>query len=120
MALSDACFEFLTAISRAAHKLADDAHYYAAPDYPLQYGPEVDALRRAAWIVGEHPYDVQAVSRLADLASKVQRYLDTPPNSDRSAERKAEVIELVRLLQNELSREEAEAVPSVVDNVVTA
>jgi hypothetical protein len=37
MALSDSCFEFLQAFSKAAETLAREAHYYFDPTYPLSY-----------------------------------------------------------------------------------
>jgi hypothetical protein len=46
MALSDSCFDFLRATADAAEELAVAVHRYSAPDYPIPYGIEIDALRR--------------------------------------------------------------------------
>ena len=73
MALSDSCFEFLNEVAQAADRLANEAHHYSAPDYPLRYGPEVDALKRAAVLYRDNPYDAEAGGRLLDLASAVGR-----------------------------------------------
>ena len=35
MALSDACFQFLTDVAEAAGRLAEEAHHYSAPDLSL-------------------------------------------------------------------------------------
>ena len=32
MAISDACFQFLTDVAEAAGRLAEEAHHYSAPD----------------------------------------------------------------------------------------
>jgi hypothetical protein len=48
MALSESCFEFMQATADAAEALAAAVHHYAAPDYPISYGIEIDALRRIA------------------------------------------------------------------------
>ena len=81
MALSDACFDFLEAVGGAARKLADEAHWYSAPDNPLRYGEEIDALRRACMVVAEAPYDPEAGVRLLRLAASVMRHHDTPPGT---------------------------------------
>jgi hypothetical protein len=47
MTLSDSCFEFMQAMADAADTLAAAVHHYAAPDYPISCGFEIDALRRA-------------------------------------------------------------------------
>lgn len=118
MALSDACFEFLEAVGAAARELSESVHWYAAPDYPLRYGEEIDALRRACMKVAESPYDAEAAARLVRLAASVMRYLDTPPNADELHARRQQMTELIRLLQADLDAEDAEAVPAVVENVV--
>jgi hypothetical protein len=119
MALSDSCFEFLEAVQEAASKLAEEAHHYSAPAFVSTYGTEVDALRRAAAIVAEHPYDHEAGSRLIRLAVKIGKYHDTVPGHPAEAENKKEMLELVRLLQSELTGEDVDAVPAVVENIVT-
>jgi hypothetical protein len=57
MALSDGCFDFLRSPADAADVLADAVHHYAAPGYPISYGGEIDALRRACAALRERPYD---------------------------------------------------------------
>jgi hypothetical protein len=118
MALSDSCFEFLTAVSVAARQFAKEAHHYSAPDYPIQYGPEIDALRRTAALVRDHPYDAEAGARLLKLASTVGRALDTPPGSPELEAREKQMDELIRLLTKQVTGEDAESMPSVIKNVV--
>jgi hypothetical protein len=55
LALSDSCFEFMQATADAAEALASAVHHYSAPDYPIPYGVEIDALRRACAAVKESP-----------------------------------------------------------------
>lgn len=118
MALSDSCFQFLTEVADAAGRLADEAHHYSAPDYPIQYGPEIDALKRAAVLFRNHPYDAEAGGRLLDLASAVGRYLDTPPGADELKERSTKVAELVQEMLGDLGIEDGKSLPSIVENVV--
>jgi hypothetical protein len=118
MSLSDACFEFLQAVENATDKLSNQAHYYGAPDYPIQYGPEVDALKRMAATVAEHPYDDMAVKRLVELATSVGPALDAPPDNAQFEAREAEVRRLVRIIQAELYGEDRESVEAVVKNAV--
>jgi hypothetical protein len=117
MALSDSCFGFLTDVAAAAGKLAEEAHHYSAPDYPIQYGPEIDALKRAAVLYRDHPYDAAAGARLLDLASAVGRYLDTPPGAGLT-ERSSKVAELVQELSSDLNIEDGKSLPSIIENVV--
>lgn len=117
MALSDACFEFLDAFGEAARKLAEEVHWYSAPDNPLRYGEEIDALRRACVAVAETPYDPEAGVRLLRLAASVMRHHDTPPGAPAAAEREAEMMELVRLLRSNLNDEDGSAVPSMVEHI---
>ena len=117
MALSDSCFEFLQAFGKAAETLAREAHYYSDPTYPLRYGKEVDALRRAAALTSESPYDPEAGARLLRLATSVMQYLDTPPGEEAN-QRQAEMRQLITILQSELDPEEAAAVPAVIQHVV--
>jgi hypothetical protein len=118
MALSASCFEFLTTVSEAAGKLAEEAHHYSAPSYPIQYGPEIDALKRAAVLFRDHPYDAEAGGRLLDLASAVGRYLDTPPGAAELPERSSKVAELVQEMSGDLSIEDGKSLPSIIENVV--
>ncbi len=41
-------------MANAARKLAEEVHRYSAPDRPLRYGEEIDALRRACMQVRKH------------------------------------------------------------------
>ena len=59
MALSDSCFDFMQATAEAAEALAADVYHHSAPDYPIPYGVEIDALRRACLAVKESPFDPQ-------------------------------------------------------------
>jgi hypothetical protein len=63
MALSDSCFEFLDAVAAAASALAKDVHHYAAPDNPLRYGSEIDALRREPARPWLRPHTMQRQGR---------------------------------------------------------
>lgn len=119
MALSDACFEFLGAVSKAAHELADAAHWYSAPDNPLRYGEEIDALRRACMAMAEAPYDPEAGVRLLRLAASIMRYHDTPPGILSKPEREAEMMKLVALLRSNLGAEDASAASSTVEHITS-
>ena len=119
MALSDSCFDFLTSVADAAGQFAKEAYHYSAPDYPIQYGPEIDALRRTAAIVRDHPYDSEAGARLLKLASTIGRALDTAPGSPELEAREKEMNELIQVLTKQVSGEDAESLPSIIKNVVT-
>jgi hypothetical protein len=119
MALSDSCFDFLQAVSTAAADLARDVHHYSAPDSPIAYGSEIDALRRACAAVTGAPYDPETGARLLRLAASVMAFHDTPPETQEASTREADMRKLVRLLQDALDGDDAAAVPSVVENVVT-
>ena len=106
----------MTEVADAAGRLADEAHHYSAPDYPIQYGPEIDALKRAAVLFRNHPYDAEAGGRL-DLASAVGRYLDTP-GAEELKERSTKVAELVQEMLGDLGIEDGKSLPSIVENVV--
>jgi hypothetical protein len=108
----------LTDVAAAAGRLAEEAHHYSAPDYPVQYGPEIDALKRAAVLFKDHPYDAEAGGRLLDLASGVGRYLDTPPGAEELKERSTKVAELVQEMLGDLGIEDGKSLPSIVENVV--
>ena len=84
MALSDSCFEFMQATADAADALAAAVHHYAAPDHPISYGLEIDALRRACAAVKESPFDPEAGAELLRLAASVMTFHDTPPDSERT------------------------------------
>ena len=118
MALSDSCFQFLSEVAEAAGRLAEEAYHCSAPDYPIQYGPEIEALKRAAVLFRDHPYDAQAGGRLLDLASAVGRYLDTPPGVEELKERSTKVAELVQEMLGDLGIEDGKSLPSIVENVV--
>jgi hypothetical protein len=117
MALSDSCFSFLTAVSKAAGEFAKEAHHYSAPDYPIVYGSEIDALRRTAAIVRDHPYDAEAGARLLKLASTIGRALDTAPGSPELEARQKDIDDLVRTLTAEIRGEDAASLPSIIENV---
>jgi hypothetical protein len=118
MALSDSCFEFMQNTADAAEALAAAVHHYAAPDYPIPYGVEIDALRRACAAVKERPYDPASGAELLRLASSVMIFHDTPPDTPEHLHREVEMKKLVRLLQETLDGNDGAAVPTVVQNVV--
>jgi len=118
MALSDSCFEFLHSVGEAAAQLGREVHWYSDPENPIQYGAEIDALRRACVAAGEAPYDAEALVRVVHLAMSIMRYHDTPPGAEMEAERRTQLKKLVRTIQAELSPEDAAAVQAVVDQVV--
>ena len=118
MALSDSCFNFLNEVAQAADRLANEAHHYSAPDYPLRYGPEVDALKRAAVLYRDNPYDAEAGGRLLDLASAVGRYLDAPPDDVELPERSAKVAQLIQEMSSDLGIEDSKSVTAIIENVV--
>lgn len=118
MALSDACFEFLSDVDDAARRLAEAVHWYAAPDYPIKYGEEIDALRRACAKVGTLPIDPTARAELIRLAAAVLLYHDTPPDTEDLPKREAEMTALIRLLQTNLTAEDKAAVPETIKDVM--
>lgn len=118
MALSDACFEFMQATAVAAETLAAAVYHYAAPDYPIPYGVEIDALRRACAAVKERPYDPASGAELLRLASSVMTFHDTPPDTPEHLHRAVEMKKLVRLLQETLDGNDKATVPAVVTNVM--
>ncbi|SIN88138.1 hypothetical protein SAMN05443247_00426 [Bradyrhizobium erythrophlei] len=119
MALSDACFEFLQATADAAEVLASKVHHYSAPDYPIQYGVEIDALRRACLAVRDRPYDPEAGAELLRLAASVMTFHDGSPGAPERCHREAEMRKLIGLLEEPLDHSEKAAVPAVVQNVMT-
>jgi uncharacterized protein DUF2321 len=118
MALSDACFDFLQATAEAAEVLAEDVHHYSEPHYPIPYGNEIDALRRACLTLRERPYDPQAAAELFRLVATVMAFHDTPPDTPESVHRATEMKTLIRLLEEPLDSSERAAVPAVVSNVL--
>jgi hypothetical protein len=118
MALSDSCFEFMQATADAAEALAAAVHHYAAPDCPIPYGVEIDALRRACAAVRERPYDPASGAELLRLAASVMIYHDTPPDTPEAVHRQTELKKLIRLLQDALDEDQKATVPAVVENVV--
>jgi len=119
MALSDSCFEFLAAVASAASTLAEEVHHYSSPDYPISYGAEIDALRRACVAVAEVPYDPEAGARLLRLAGSVMRFHDTPPDAAERSNRQAEVKKLIQLLERELDKAETDGISAVVESVAS-
>lgn len=118
MALSDSCFEFMQATADAADALAVAVHHYATPDYPIPYGPEIDALRRACAAVKERPFDPEAGIELLRLAASVMTFHDTPPETPTSLTREVEMKKLISLLQATLDHKDQVAVPAIIENVV--
>ena len=118
MALSDSCFNFMQATAEAAEALAADVHHYAAPDYPIPYGVEIDALRRACLAVKESPYDPQRGAELLRLAASIMTYHDAPPEAPARLAREAEMKQLIRLLEDALDGDQENIVPAVVKNVI--
>jgi hypothetical protein len=118
MALSDACSEFLQATRDAAEALAAAVHHYAAPNCPIPYGREIDALRCACAAVRERPYDPASGADLLRLAASVMTFHDTPPDTPEHRHREAEMKKLVSLLQENLDSNDGVGVAAVVGNVV--
>jgi hypothetical protein len=118
LALSDVCYDFLVEFGEAAKKLADGVHWYSAPDYPIGYGEEIDALRRACRKAIEDPHDPEAGALLLRLAASVMRYHDTPPGISDEQKRQEEMAALIWLLQSGTDAAEASAVPAVVESIV--
>jgi hypothetical protein len=77
--------------TEAAEELAAAVHHYAAPDNPITYGTEIEALRRACLAVKERPYSPEAAAALFRLAASVMTYHDTPPDTPESIHRQAEM-----------------------------
>lgn len=117
MALSDACFEFVQDFAEAARKLAEHTHFLSSPDWLVPYGFELDALRRMAATVSANPSDPEVGAYLLKLAIAVQKYHDTLPEIPESDARRAEMNELVRVLQAELEGEDQAAVPAIVETI---
>ena len=118
MALSDSCFEFMQATADAADALAATVHHYAAPDHPISYGLEIDALRRACAAVKESPFDPEAGAELLRLAASVMTFHDTPPDTPESLAREFDMKKLIRLLQATLDYDDKTSVPAIIENVV--
>jgi hypothetical protein len=118
MALSDSCFEFMQATADAAEALAIAVHHYAAPDYPISYGIEIDALRRACAAMKESPFDPESGAELLRLAASVMTFHDTPPDTPESLARDVEMKKLIKLLQATLESDDRTTVPAIIENVV--
>ena len=118
MALSDSCYEFMKATADAADALAAAVHHYAAPDYPIAYGIEIDALRRACAVMKESPFDPESGSELLRLAASVMTFHDALPESPQAFAREIEMKKLIRLLQATLDYDDRTTVPAIVENVV--
>lgn len=120
MSLSDACSDFMGATTRAAEELATIVHYYSAPNYPIAYGVEIDALRRACLAVKRSPpYNPEAFAELFRLAVSVMSFHDAPPLTEQSLHREAEMKKLISLLLEEpLGDDEKATVPTVVKDVL--
>jgi Uncharacterized protein conserved in bacteria (DUF2321) len=93
-------------------------HHYSAPDYPIRYGGEIDALRRACAEVKDSPFNPEAGSNLLRIAAAVMTFQDAPPNTAQRSAHQRKMNELVRLIQAELSEDEVSAVPAIVQNVI--
>jgi hypothetical protein len=118
MALSDECFEFMRATAVAADALASAVHHYSAPDYPIAYGAEIDALRRACAAVKDMPYDPKSGPELLRLAASVMIYHDMPPDTPEAVHRETELKKLIRLLEDAVDEDQKATVPAIVNNVV--
>lgn len=118
MALSDSCYEFMKATADAADALAAAVHHYSAPDSPIVYGIEIDALRRACAVMKESPFDPESGSELLRLAASVMTFHDALPNTPESLVREGEMKKLIRLLQATLDYDDETTVPAIVENVV--
>jgi hypothetical protein len=67
--LADACFDFIVEVQIAAKVLVRQIELYGAPENSIQYGGEVDTLRRARVQATVQPIDTAAMGRLIALAS---------------------------------------------------
>lgn len=100
MSLSDVCFDFLVSVSDAAEELAKGVHWYSQPGYPISYGEEIDALRRACLALTQSPYDGEKGAHLVRLAASVLRYHDTPPDVNKYESYKSHIEQLTQLLES--------------------
>ena len=114
MALSDACYEFIQDVDAAARRLAKAVHWYAAPNNPIGYGEEIDALRRSCAKVNASSLDPEARAELLRLAVAVLKFYDTPPDVPEHQQHQAEMTALIRLLQSNLGVEDAAAIPAII------
>jgi len=90
MSLSDACFDFLSAVNRArssddlrsaARELQDAVNFYSKP--PFRYGEEIDAVRRACadYLLSSpssHAVD-EPLRRISFVCEAIKDHLDMPP-----------------------------------------
>jgi hypothetical protein len=72
--LDDACFRFLLDTHAAVQELGRQVEIYGAPDNTIQYGSELDALRRACVDAQAMPVDPDAIDRLVVLAAATMAY----------------------------------------------
>lgn len=100
MALSDICFDFLSAVNEAAKELAKDVHWYSQPEYPISYGEEIDVLRRACLSFTQSPYDGIKGAHLVRLAAAVLNYHDAPPELKKIETYKSQTEQLTKLLES--------------------
>jgi len=116
--LSDSCHDFLISVGDAARHLSEDAHHYSGLDWLDTYGGEADALKRASKRVADSPFDADALSELMRLAITVMRFHDTPPLTPEAGSREQEMMDLLRLLRQNLDGEDATAAAEVVAQVM--
>jgi hypothetical protein len=78
MSLSDACFDFIVAVTSAAQKLQEMVEVYAHPEfgYPAE---EILALRHVCMNVQQEPWNADAGVSLIRIATTIMRYYDKPP-----------------------------------------
>jgi hypothetical protein len=115
--LSDECHQFLMSVQEAAERLAEAAHWYSAPNYPIPYGEEIDALRRAAARVAVEPIDADAMVHLLKLAASVLKYHDISRHSAAHSTVKEEMTALVRIFQTNAEPTTADTVPALVESL---
>ena len=117
MTLSDSCFDFMHGIAELAQQLADDAHYYGAPDYPIRYGIEVDALKQASLKVADYPMNPEATEDLIRLALSVLRFHDSYPGWPGYDERERQMRDLIRLFQSNVDDVERDEIASLIPDI---
>ena len=116
MALSDVCFDFTQAIVAASKRLQEDADWYV--DSVLNYGEELQALRKACLDVQTEPWNPESAVVLIRLATSVMKYHDTPPGNPDENKRRSEMDHLIILLKENLSEADATEVKTLLPDVV--
>jgi len=116
--LSDACSDFLSAFSSAASTLALAVHHYSDPEFPLKYGSEIDALRRACAKFQETPCDPEVGADLLRLAKAVMIFHDTPPLNDTWETRRRDMLRLIQVMQEDLNEKDRASVPRIVAEAI--